>query len=170
MEKERLVWALEEVLRGQSGLVEACARRAVAARDPRLKSAWIGAVVRLMDASAVTGSAIAAIQWAPTDAVLFQLPICLCLPNLPPLPEGKGGTPSPSILQNNLRWVFQSDQRFRGAWFLPRKAGEGNRRAKHARACSRRVRWEGAKAGRCPPRRLRRHSPRCAGGEPRGFG
>ncbi len=89
--------ALEEALRAQSALVEACARRAVASRDPRLCSAWIGAVVRLMDASAATGSAIADIRWAPAGATLFQLPVRLRLPGLPPLPEGEGGSPPPDF-------------------------------------------------------------------------
>jgi hypothetical protein len=66
--------ALDEALRQQSALLQACAHRAAAASDPRLKSAWIDAVLRLMDASAATGSVIADLRWAPAGAALFSLP------------------------------------------------------------------------------------------------
>src|SRR5690242_13940086 len=87
--------ALEEQLRAQVALVEACARAATAARDPRLKSAWIGAMVRVMNTSAATGSVLADLKWVPTDAALFALPVRLRLPKLPPLPNMEGGPPPP---------------------------------------------------------------------------
>ena len=84
--------ALEHQLRAQAKHLQACAQRA--AGDPRLKSAWIEAVVRLMDASAATGSAIADLKWSPRDPVI---PVRLRLPDLPALPNAEGGPPPPQI-------------------------------------------------------------------------
>jgi hypothetical protein len=85
---------LEEQLRAQSELVQACARRAAAAGDPRLRSAWIDTVARLMNASAATGSVLAALKWAPQSA-LPALPVPLRLPKLPALPYMEGRPPFP---------------------------------------------------------------------------
>ncbi|HSC19793.1 MAG TPA: hypothetical protein VLC74_12865, partial [Rhizomicrobium sp.] len=93
MKLERDFSALEAQLRGQVALLDACVARIAAARDPQLKSAWISAVVRLMNASAATGSAMADIKWAPASTA-FMLPIGLCLPPLPRLPEEGEGPPA----------------------------------------------------------------------------
>jgi hypothetical protein len=95
MELGRAFADLERQLRAQVALVEACGRRIAAARDPRLKVAWIDAVARLMNASAATGSAMADIRWAPADAALFLLRGGLGLPKLPQLPDIEDGTPPP---------------------------------------------------------------------------
>src|SRR5690242_5854710 len=87
--------ALEAQLRAQVALVEACARRAAAAGDPGLKSAWVSMLVRVMNASAATGSVLADVRWAPPSCSLADLPIRLRLPQLPPLPDMEGGPPPP---------------------------------------------------------------------------
>src|SRR4051812_42061756 len=98
--------ALDEELRVQSELVQACARRAAAARDPRLKSAWIDAVVHLMDASATIGSVIADVRRAPADAALFSLPVCLRLPKLPLLPNTEEPLPPPPTIRKTTAGGF----------------------------------------------------------------
>src|SRR5437868_156787 len=86
---------LEEELRAKVALLPGCARAAAAAGDPRLKFAWIGAVVRLMNASAATGSVIAALERAPPRAAGLLPPVSLRAPKLSPLPNAEGGPPSP---------------------------------------------------------------------------
>src|SRR4051812_35773519 len=110
MDRKRYLHTLEEELRRQVALVHACARAAAAADDPRLKSACIGAVVCLMNASAATGSMIANVRWVSADGGLSALPLRLRVPRLPPLPKEEGGPPSPRFLQNNLRPVFEWNQ------------------------------------------------------------
>jgi hypothetical protein len=78
-------------------LVHACARAAAAADDPRLKSACIGAVVCLMNASAATGSMIANVRWVSADGGLSALPLRLRVPRLPPLPKEEGGPHPPAF-------------------------------------------------------------------------
>jgi hypothetical protein len=93
MDRTAYLHRLEGGLRAQVTLLQACARAAAAARDPRVKSAWIGAVVRLMSASAVTGSMIATIRWAPADSGVSALPVRPGAPKLPPLPNLEGPPP-----------------------------------------------------------------------------
>src|SRR5690349_8885753 len=82
----RLERALEEHLRAQVTLAEECRGRAVAARDPRLASAWIGHFIRVSNAMAATGGAIARLRHAGSGAAMLTLP-ALRLPGLPPLPD-----------------------------------------------------------------------------------
>src|SRR3954471_15785034 len=90
MNRRTHMLALKEELRAQVALVQACSRRAVAVSDPRLKSAWIAAVVRLMDAAAATGSAIPDCKWAPPRIALLDFPLAMRPPTLPPLPNVEG--------------------------------------------------------------------------------
>src|SRR6476646_4630447 len=100
--------AREEALRAQSALLQACVHRAAAAHDPRPKSAWIDAVVHLMDMSAVTGSAIADIRWMPRGTGFHELPIRLRLPKLPPLPDEEEGTPPPPNFRKTTASRFRN--------------------------------------------------------------
>src|SRR5689334_20098985 len=90
--ERKIAWLrLEDELRAQATLLEACRDRAVAALgNPRLCSAWIGHFVRLSHAMAATGSAIAALRHADGDA---KVP-ALSLPSLPHLPKEGEGAPS----------------------------------------------------------------------------
>src|SRR5581483_9499494 len=94
MEGASLLSSLEEELRAQTALVAACFDRAAAAGDPRLKSAWRKLAVRLMNVSAATGWALAALKWAPRHSGMADLAVGLRLPKLPPLPDS-GGSPPP---------------------------------------------------------------------------
>src|SRR5256885_11354144 len=88
-----LAHALEEHLRAQLTLGKACRDRAVAARDPHLRSAWIGHAVRVSNAMAATGSALARLRYAG-GGIARALPLApLCLPGLPRLPEEGEGIP-----------------------------------------------------------------------------
>ena len=100
---------LEKELRAQGGAAGGV--RPAHCRRPRsaLKSAWIDAVVRLMNASAVTGSAMADVKWAPPGAPVPALAAGLCLPKLPPLPEIGEGAPTPcQISQNKPQAEFRT--------------------------------------------------------------
>src|SRR4051812_26456967 len=85
--------ALEGHLRAQLTLLEECRDRAVAARDPRLGSAWIGHFVRLSHGMAATGGAIASLRHAGEGAEGLRL-APFALPGLPRLPEEGEGVPS----------------------------------------------------------------------------
>lgn len=87
---------LEDELRAQAALVEACGRRIAATHDPRLKSTWVDVFVRLMNASAATGSAVADIWWAPDCSAL---PALAALPKLPRLPEMGDAPPPPAVFR-----------------------------------------------------------------------
>jgi hypothetical protein len=91
MEKANCLGVLEEELQAQAELVHACAERMIAARDPRLRSAWVAATVCLMNASAATGSAMADIRWAPDGPASSAFQDRLRLPKLPPLPDVGSG-------------------------------------------------------------------------------
>src|SRR5437763_12210288 len=91
MDAEMSIFRLEEEVRAQVTLLMVCRDRAVVALgNPRLCSAWIGHFVRLSNAMAATGSAIAALRHADGDAAVpaFRLPA------LPRLPEEGEGVPS----------------------------------------------------------------------------
>jgi len=76
-----------------------------------------------MNASAVTGSAMADVKWAPPGAPVPALAAGLCLPKLPPLPEIGEGAPTPcQISQNNLRRNFAPEQKL-SLLILPRLRG-----------------------------------------------
>jgi hypothetical protein len=91
MNGRKLSRALEGHLRAQLTLMEGCRNRAVAARDARLRSAWISQFVRLSSGMAATGSAIARLRHAGEAAKILPLAL-LRLPDLPPVPaEGEGG-------------------------------------------------------------------------------
>ncbi|HEY1637828.1 MAG TPA: hypothetical protein VGF62_04830, partial [Rhizomicrobium sp.] len=116
--------ALDEELRVQSELVQACARHAAAARDPRLKSAWIDVLVRLMDASAAIGSVIADMRRAPAGAALLSLAVRLRLPKLPSLPDVEQGTPPPPPdLRKTTAGGFVNEVSWLGS--SPAKRGRG---------------------------------------------
>jgi hypothetical protein len=99
--------ALEKQLRAQSDHVRACGQCVLAAHDPRLKSAWIDAIVRLMDASAATGSVIADLKWAPRTTLL-NVPLRLHLPPLPPLPDLEEAPPPPPQIRKTTSGGFFS--------------------------------------------------------------
>ena len=86
--------ALEAQLAAHSEMVAACCRRVAAARDPELKSIWIGFVVQLMHASAETGSVLADLTSAPQSAT-SNFPARLQLPVLPLLPSPEEDPPPP---------------------------------------------------------------------------
>jgi hypothetical protein len=86
--------ALEEHLRAQLDLLQACRRRAVDARDPRLCSAWIASVVQLCHAMAAVGSLVADLKWAPDSTAECAFPLASRLPRLPLL-RAEEGTPLP---------------------------------------------------------------------------
>lgn len=92
MERAELMSALDRHLREQLRLIQGLRERARTAGDLRLKSAWIGQFVRVSNAMAMTGNAMARLKWAP-GADHLVLP-ALCLPVLPLLPEE--GDPPPS--------------------------------------------------------------------------
>src|SRR5689334_1495750 len=94
MNAEDVTRALNEHLRAQLALAEGIRVRARAARDPRLRCAWTRHFVRISNAMAATGSAMARLKWAPGVAAL-ALP-ALRLPALPPLPQ-EGGLPPAEI-------------------------------------------------------------------------
>jgi hypothetical protein len=75
----------------QLRLIQECRRRAAAARDLRLCSAWIGIFLQISNALNETAKAIGDLEWAPRDAAL---PVGLRLPQLPSLPK-EGEAPSP---------------------------------------------------------------------------
>src|ERR1051325_9771066 len=101
MRAEDLTRALEEHLRAQLTLATACRDRAFAAPDPRLRSAWIGPFIRISNAMAATGSAIARLQ-AARGAPIPGL-FALGLPDLPVLPEERGPTPFDFCENNRTR-------------------------------------------------------------------
>src|SRR4051794_26765111 len=110
MDRNTHILTLEKQLRAQAELLEACGRRIAAAPDPRLKSAWLGAVVRLMNASAATGSAIAYIRWAPADRP-WPPHATLHLPKLPQLPEIGEGSPPPAQIRKTTSRGFSTKTR-----------------------------------------------------------
>ena len=119
MNRELASATLEEHLQAQLALLQACSRRAAAARDPRLRSAWIGPVAQLGHAMAEAGSLIAALGSARPSASFPDSH--LRLPILPPV--AGGGDPTPSMNpQNNSRRFLQEDQQL-GAPILLRLRG-----------------------------------------------
>jgi hypothetical protein len=88
--------ALEEHLRAQLTLAEGCRDRAVAAAGPHLRSVWIGHFVRVSNAMAVTGSALARVVRADGGVASLSL-APLRLPALPRLPEEEGYPPPPEF-------------------------------------------------------------------------
>lgn len=90
MKSETACLQLEQHLRAQAALLKVLRKRAAAARDPRIASAWIRDFVRLFHAMAATGNAIARLRHAG-GAAAPELP-ALRLPALPALPE-KGTHP-----------------------------------------------------------------------------
>jgi len=78
---------------GAAEHLQACAGRAVAAGDPRMKSSWVDRVAQLGKAMAATGSVIAELKWTPRGSSLSALG--LRLPKLPRLPEAVEGSPPP---------------------------------------------------------------------------
>ena len=88
---------LELHLQAQVELGTAFRKRAFAAPDPRLRSAWIRHFLRLSDGIAETGSAISRLHHAAIGAeslcvASLRLPR---LPTLPELPAIKEGDPPP---------------------------------------------------------------------------
>ena len=86
-------------------MLKECRRRAVAARDWRMKSAWIGVFIRLSDALIET-----ACVWGSLEKVGVPGPLPtsllakLCMPDLPELP--KEGTPPLAICGKQPSAVF----------------------------------------------------------------
>lgn len=76
----------------QATLATACRDRAMAARDWRLRSAWIGHFARILGAMAATGSAIARLRAASGRSAVLNLGAPR-LPSLPHVPGGEGDPP-----------------------------------------------------------------------------
>jgi hypothetical protein len=93
MDRLGLARALDKHLRAQLTLLEGCRDRAMAARDPRLCSVWIGHFLHLSNAMAATGGVIARLRHAGSGAAILSL-APLRLPGLPHLPEEGEGVPS----------------------------------------------------------------------------
>src|SRR4051812_43605188 len=105
MESLERARALNGHLRAQLPLLQGCRARAAAAS--RLRLAWIDHFIRLGNAMAATGGAIAQLRHtgAPIPVLRLRLPL---LPS--PSDDGEG-TPLP-LPQNNPRPNCQSSQRF----------------------------------------------------------
>src|SRR4051812_42216110 len=95
MESKRFLSVLEEQARAQMELLRECRRRAVVARDERMRSTWIGVFIRLSDALTETAFAWGSLEKVGVlDTLPGSLLAKLCLPMLPPLPQQEG-TPPP---------------------------------------------------------------------------
>jgi hypothetical protein len=116
MECAELMSALEEHLRAQLRLIEGFRERARVAGDPRLKFAWLRQFVRVSNAMAETGNAMARLKWAP-DAGSLVLPALL--PACAADAFRRGGPTPFQKPQNNLRAKLQRGQRVRRSCRLP---------------------------------------------------
>ena len=103
MECAALMPGLEEQLRAQLRLIDGFQARARTAADPRLKSAWIGQFVRVSNAMALTGNAMARLKWAPGAET--RALHALCLPALPLLP-GEGDPPPSKNLKTTSGPIY----------------------------------------------------------------
>src|SRR5437016_790821 len=91
MRKVRHQWALEDHFLAQSVLLEAYGRRGARPGSPR--PVRVDCLVQLLQAAALTGTALARIVTAPPE-YLLALPCRLPLPKLPRQPD-RGSTPHP---------------------------------------------------------------------------
>jgi hypothetical protein len=114
MDSFELARALEEHLRAQLTLGEQCCDRATAARNPRLKSAWIGHFVRISNGMAVTGSALARVIHAKDDAVGMSL-LPLRLPGSPRLSE-QGYPPQSKIRKTTPGGISHAIRELENPW------------------------------------------------------
>jgi hypothetical protein len=104
-------FALSRHLRAQAEMLEEFSRRAMAATDWRMRSAWIGEFVRLSHALTATALVSGSFEKVQTlNPLASALLVSLRLPKLPALPK-EGDHPSPQNPQNNLRRNFERDQR-----------------------------------------------------------
>jgi hypothetical protein len=148
--------ALLEHGRAQLRHIEECRNRAASAGEPHLCSAWIGLFVQLMTGLTETATVLGRLEIAAKVGVPISPLPRLRLPKLPALRNSGEGTPPPrKIPKTTAGGICKSVNRLAAGGSSP-FTGEGDRRR----------RWRGQQARRCPPRRLRRHSPRSAGGEP----
>jgi hypothetical protein len=90
MDRRSSIRAPEEQPWTQTALVEACARAAATVHDPRLKSAWVGVLARVMHACAATGAVIANLK---RDAAPLHSSISRPAPPTKPAPASRGGDP-----------------------------------------------------------------------------